>query len=142
MQGASLLYNLLLSGLRARSDWIDGYQSQFKHWQEELDLSAIHAWSLDEFWQVIDHPGHRITSGAKHFVSDWLELVRAPLGIDNNLKKAANLVQGREQRLKTSQSRFANRAVRDRWMGASGVDRLSFRWAQARTYLRDLANAR
>ena len=51
------------------------------------------------------------------------------------------LVQDRERRLKTSQSRFANRAVQDRWTGASGTERLSFRWAQAKAHLRDLANA-
>ena len=56
-------------------------------------------------------------------------------------QQAAQLVHDRERRLKTSQSRFANRAVRDRWTGASGTERLSFRWAQAKAHLRDLANA-
>jgi hypothetical protein len=54
---------------------------------------------------------------------------------------ARQLVEERERRLKTSQSRYANHAVRDRWTGASGADRLSFRWAQAKSHLRDLAHA-
>jgi len=31
--------------------------------------------------------------------------------------------------------------VRDRWTGASGVEPLTFRWAQAKSHLRDLASA-
>jgi hypothetical protein len=51
------------------------------------------------------------------------------------------LVKSRERNLKDKQSRFVNRAVRDRWGGASGADRLSFRWQQAKSHLQDLANA-
>ena len=51
------------------------------------------------------------------------------------------LDEEREHRLKTSQSRYANHAVRDRWTGASGAERLSFRWAHTKSHRRDLANA-
>ena len=44
-----------------------------------------------------------------------------------------------ERRLKKGQSRFANRAARDRWQGSSGAYRLQFRWPQARRHLDDLA---
>ena len=53
---------------------------------------------------------------------------------------ARALVRERERRLKASQSRFANRAVLDRWGGASGAYRLSFRWGQAQSHLEDLLN--
>ena len=105
------------------------------------DMPAIGAWSLDAFWQAIDHPAHGIRPAAKRFVADWLGLLTSGGGSVGRLTNAARLVQDREQRLKTSQSRFANRAVRDRWTGASGAQPLSFRWAQARSHLRDLANA-
>ena len=141
MHGASLLYNRLLSELREKPDWIDEYQSRLQQWRESLDLPAIRAWSLDSFWQVIDHPAHRIRPAAKRFVTEWLALVRSGDVGEGRLTPAARMVQDRERRLKTSQSRFANRAVRDRWTGASGVERLSFRWAQAKSHLRDLANA-
>lgn len=142
MHGASLLYNLLLSELRAKPDWIEDYRSRLEDWHASLDLPAIRAWSLDDFWQAIDHPAHRIRPAAKRFVAEWLDLVRSG-GIvgGGGVSAAGRIVQERERRLKTSQSRFANRTVRDRWTGASGVDRLSFRWAQARSHLRDLANA-
>lgn len=141
MHGASLLYNLLLSELREKPDWIEEYQSRLQEWRAGLDMAAIRAWSLDTFWQVIDHPAHRIRPAAKRFVTEWLALVQSGDVGEGRLTPAAHMVQDRERRLKTSQSRFANRAVRDRWTGASGAERLSFRWAQGKSHLRDLADA-
>jgi len=142
MHGASLLYNLLLSELREQQPWIDMYQARLLDWRDELDLPSIRAWSLDAFWQAVDHPTHRIRPAAKRFVTDWLDQVRAGAVTDNGQNTAARLVQDREQRLKTNQSRFANRAVRDRWTGASGTERMSFRWTQAKRHLQDIANAK
>jgi hypothetical protein len=142
MHGASLLYNLLLSGLREHQAWIEMYQARLLDWRDDLDLPSIRAWSLDAFWQAIDHPTHRIRPAAKRFVTEWLDQVRAGAVTDNGQNAAARLVQDREQRLKTNQSRFANRAVRDRWTGASGTERMSFRWTQAKRHLQDIANAK
>ena len=141
MHGASLLYNLLLSQLREKPDWIKRYEARLADWRAGLDLAAIRAWSLDAFWQAIDHPAHSIRPAAKRFVTDWLTLLTSDGISDGRLTPATRLVQDRERRLKASQSRFANRAVRDLWTGASGVEPLTFRWAQAKSHLRDLANA-
>ena len=141
MHGASLLYNLLLSELREKPDWVDKYKTRLHEWRAGLDMTAIRAWSLDAFWQAIDHPAHRIRHATKRFVTEWLALVQTSAVVEGRLTHAADLVQNRERRLKTSQSRFANRAVLDRWNGASGVEPLSFRWTQARSHLRDLADA-
>jgi hypothetical protein len=141
MHGASLLYNLLLSELREKPDWIKKYQSRLADWRADLDMPAIRAWSLEAFWQTIDHPAHRIRPTAKRFVTEWLTLVQTGGVGEGRLTPAASIVQDRERRLKTSQSRFANRAVRDRWTGASGVEPLSFRWSQTKSHLRDLADA-
>ena len=140
MHGAALLYNLLLSRLRENSDWIEKYETRLQERREGLDMSTIRAWSLDSFWQDIDHPAHRIRPAAKRFVTAWVALVRTG-DVGEGSLTAAHMVQNRERRLKTSQSRFSNRAVRDRWNGASGVEPLSFRWVQARSHLRDLADA-
>ena len=141
MHGAALLYNLALSELRQRDDWIDTYRERLEAWSDELDLGAVRAWSLDDFWNVVEHPAHAVRPAAKRFVTEWRELVLA--GTEQVLTSPAGrqLVEERERRLKTSQSRYANHAVRDRWTGASGAERLSFRWAQAKSHLRDLANA-
>jgi hypothetical protein len=72
------------------------------------------------------------------FVQDWVTLAKTSADRIAESEAARALVREREGRLKTSQSRFVNRAVRDRWGGASGADRLSFRWGQTQIHLKDL----
>lgn len=141
MHGAALLYNLALSELRGRDDWVADYRERIAAWAAELDLSVVRNWSLDDFWDAVEHPAHSIRPAAKRFVAQWLELVVDGTTQIASAPAARQLVEERERRLKTSQSRYANHAVRDRWTGASGVDRLNFRWNQARSHLRDLAHA-
>ena len=141
MHGAALLYNLALSELRGNEDWIEFYREHLQTWSDELDLSVVQAWSLDDFWKLVEHPAHTIRPAAKRFVTEWRELVLGGKDQVPSTPAARRLVEERERRLKASQSRFANHAVRDRWSGASGVDRFSFRWAQAKSHLRDLACA-
>ena len=141
MHGAALLYNLALSELRGNEDWIEFYREHLQTWSDELDLSVVQAWSLDDFWKLVEHPAHTIRPAAKRFVTEWRELVLGGTDQVTSTPAARRLVEERERRLKASQSRFANHAVRDRWSGASGVDRFSFRWAQAKSHLRDLACA-
>lgn len=141
MHGAALLYNLALSELRGRDDWAADYRDRIAAWAAELDLSVVRNWSLDDFWDAVEHPAHSIRPAARRFVTQWLELVVDGTAQIASAPAARQLVEERERRLKASQSRYANHAVRDRWTGASGVDRLNFRWHQARSHLRDLAHA-
>lgn len=142
MNGATLIYNLELSKLRGLDDMIEKYQSQLVIWQESLDMPAVREWELDGFWQSVDHRAHSITALAKRFVADWIEIVKSGDLSGAGLQNASQMVESREKQLKKTQSRFDNKAVRDRWNGASGVKPLSFRWAQAKSHLKDLANAK
>ncbi len=142
MHGAALLYNLALSELRERDDWVEDYRDRLQTWGSELDLGTVKAWSLDDFWSVVEHSAHTIRPAAKRFVTEWRAVVLDGPGQVVSTSVARRLVQERERRLKTSQSRYTNHAVRDRWAGASGTERLTFRWAQARSHLQDIANAR
>jgi hypothetical protein len=140
MHGAALLYNLALSELRQRDDWATAYRGRLDAWIEQLDVGAIHAWSLDDFWVAVQHSAHAIHPAARHFVAEWRDLVLGGAkGITAPVARA--LVEKRESGLKGDQSRYINHAVRDRWTGASGAGRLGFRWAQAKSHLRDLAHA-
>jgi hypothetical protein len=138
IHGASLLYNLQLSELRARQDWIELYRGRLAQWAAELDDQRLAAWSLADFWREVDHPTHTIRPALVRFIQDWVALARKGAAELPESDAARALVRDRERRLKTSQSRFANHAVRDRWGGASGADRLSFRWGQAQSHLGDL----
>ncbi len=142
MHAAALIYNLELSKLREKEEWVAAYEERLHRWGAEFDLPAVRAWSIDGFWKAIDHPGHTIRYTTKRFVTEWLTIVRAAAAAVSRSQSAWRLVRDRERHLKTSQSRFSNRAARDRWRGASAVDRLSFRWPQAQSHLRDLANAK
>lgn len=141
MHGAALLYNLALSELRQHEEWIDEYHERIEGWRAGLDLSAVRAWSLDDFWNTVHHPAHAVRPAAKRFVAEWRDVVLAGTEQTVTGSAARSLVEERERRLKLGQSRYVNHAVRDRWTGASGADRLSFRWAQAKSHLRDLARA-
>jgi len=140
IHGAALVYNLQLSELRQKNEWVTSYEDRLRQWADSLDLSAIKSWSLDDFWKTIEHPNHTIRPAAKLFVTKWLELVRGDHPRSWQSRSARSLIEGRERFLKTSQSRFSNSAVRDRWGGRSGDERLSFRWPQAKAHLQDLVH--
>ncbi len=137
MHGAALLYNLLLSELRAKEDWVDRYQAALAEWSDEFDSKALASWSLGDFWQETRHAGHQVLEPAKRFVTEWVSLIRKEGGIGRNRDSADALIITRERKLKKGQSRFANTSARDRWQGASGIERFQYRWPIARSYLKD-----
>ena len=132
INGAALIYNLQLSELRQHDGWIADYQERLQTWNAEIDQASFRGWSLDDFWLSIEHPNHRVQPAAKRFVTEWLHIVRESAAGASNSPAARQLIRDRECRLKTGQSRFLNLGVRNNWRGASGRDRLSFRWPQAR----------
>ncbi|SIR42162.1 DUF6361 family protein [Bosea sp. TND4EK4] len=138
MHGASLLYNLQLAELRDRQDWVELYRARLAQWIADLDEDATATWSMADFWRDVAHPVHTVRPQLVHFVEEWVALVRSGAEAIPELAAARSLVRERERRLKTAQSRFSNHAARDRWGGASGADRLSFRWSQAQSHLGDL----
>jgi hypothetical protein len=139
MHGASLLYNLMLSELRGNAEWVADYEGQLARWRQSFDMARLLNWSLDDFWAETRHPAHQVLEPTRRFVSEWVDLLQATRGLAGDRRKADVMISTREQRLKKGQSRFANRAVRDRWQGSSGAYRLQFRWPQAKRHLDDLA---
>lgn len=139
MYGAALQYNLLLSQLRQNEQWIENYSKAIKKWQQDFDLARLKCWAIEDFWEEIRHPAHRVQDPTRRFVIEWMDLVRTSGALKRDASKAQSLVKERERRLKKAQSRFTNRAARDRWQGSSGAYRLQFRWSQANRHLQDLA---
>ncbi len=141
MHGASLLYNLMLAEMRQHGEWIERYRGALEDWNEKLDRTAVSQWSLEDFWPQIKHENHRVREPARRFIRHWHEIVRDGAAQVSDLPSARELVRDRETRLKGAQSRFTNRTVLDRWGGSSGAGRLTFRWSEANSHIRDLANA-
>lgn len=139
MHGASLIYNLMLSERRGNAEWVGHYEDELAGWRRYFDPAKLREWSLDAFWQETRHPAHQVLEPTRRFVSEWVDVLRSTRGLARDRGKADAMVETRERRLKKGQSRFANRAARDRWQGSSGAYRLQFRWPQARRHLRDLA---
>lgn len=139
MYGAALQYNLQLSQLRDKEDWVEDYESQIAKWRQDLDLARLKHWSLEEFWDDIRHPAHRVLEPARRFVTDWIDLLKTSGGLKRDKARGQALVKERERRLKKGQSRFTNQAALSRWKGSSGAYRLQFRWSQASRHLQDLA---
>jgi hypothetical protein len=141
MQGAALLYNLMLSELRKNEQWIAQYRRKLSEWADDPDLPLIASWQLSDFWPLVQHPAHRLGEPTRRFIQEWLELVRGFASEIAHRAEGRILVEARETRLKGPQSRFRNESALNRWGGQSGTRRLTFRWAEASGYVKDIADA-
>lgn len=141
MYSAALLYNLMLSELRENGEWIDRYRGELADWREELELSELREWHLDDLWDRIRDGGTRVSPPTRTFVKDWREVALETQGKVADSERARSLVRTREMRLKGSRSRFRNRTALDGFTGAVGAFRLGFRWTSAKSHLADIADA-
>lgn len=140
MHGAALLYNILLADLRKWTQKSDDYRMALHSWEESLDISAVRDWSLklEQFWDLMLQSDHVITPPTHRFIERWVDLiVRNPKLVGNSVE-AHDLIRQREMNLKRSNSRFTNHRALDQWGGASGINRLVYRWPTAQTLLSDL----
>lgn len=137
MHGAALLYNLMLSELRLWEEKIAEYRARLEQWQAELDYQDLWQWSLNRLWELTLGRGHTITFATRHFISTWVDLVRAAKGRVADQREARQLIMQREQALKGPRSRLRNRRALEQWGGASGLNRLAYRWPTANTFLND-----
>lgn len=144
--GAQLLYNVMLSeraaqrGLPNGERWLEGHRSEMAAWQSSVEArrSAIEIQSRPAFWQLVYGSGARVTPGARRFVDAWLDLV----GQRDELVEstvARTLIAQRERTLKKGLSRLRNDRALEMYQGAAGASELSFRWAQGRAAVNDIA---
>lgn len=137
MQGAALVYNYALSRLDGRDQDATEYENLLTAWQSDLPIVQVRNWDLARFWVLVHDPSHAITRATREFVARWIHFVlAAPTQIIDAAPVA--LVQQREMRLKGSRSRFTNKRALEQWRGASGINRMLFRWPTAKILLRDL----
>jgi hypothetical protein len=145
MQGAALLYNLMLSeevsaGNR-REELIEGYRARLGAWCDELRHreSAIHRWDRSAFWQRCQQIAS-VRTPTRLFVDTWLDL--APwrsLAEATEGPRARSLVRDRELRLKgKGRARLGNPRALELWGGEAGTARLSYRWFSAVRVLGDI----
>ena len=149
MHGAALLYNVLLAERAEELDLSeyegrrDDFAADLDHWRKEVEASDLGSWDLDKLWALLakqGRPGARLT---RRFVSDWVNMTRERIGyglVDD--REARELIKERELHQKRSQARLRNDRLMRQWGGASGSDRLAFRWPVVRNLLNDIADGR
>jgi hypothetical protein len=141
MHGAAILYNLLLAEAGSRDELAAQYADEFQKWSKDLAAEKwrIREWDMHGLWEIARHPSHSITPWAGEFVESGVRLWLDHGAALWEREDARRLVRNREMRLKGPRSRFLNRRALEQWGGEAGLRPMSFRWYNAKTFLKDLA---
>ncbi len=140
MQGAALLYNLMLAEADKREPTAEEFRKAIRAWSEELKprAGALATWNRDEFWGLVEGMAN-VNPRTKKFIVHWLDMKlweEPAKAIDD--KTARALVQAHEQHLKGARARLTNPRALELWGGASGTGRLQYRWPTAKRILGDV----
>lgn len=142
IHGAALLYNLLLAEKSGNDDLVDSYTAELDDWKDELGATQVlRGWDRDAWWATVQAANPRLRTMTRTFVDRWLDLLDADDDVAAS-RDARTLVSDREKRIKGGRARLLNQSALDRWSGASGTGRHSFRWPVASSHLEDLYAAR
>ncbi|NYF96895.1 DUF6361 family protein [Janibacter cremeus] len=149
MEGASLLYNLLVAERyeeHADLNRLDGgdlgatYRGKLARWGERLTSTAPPgSWDLDNFITEVNARNRRISNRTWAFVVDWVTLLRDedPVTVADS-PGGRRLISLRESR-KGAKSRLTdNSKTLETWSGNSGSGALTFRWDTIKTLVLDV----
>jgi len=147
VQGAALLYNLMLAeqrvaaGLKARHRTSPGhYREQLETWAATATGVRLAKWAvaIDSFRDCLMEIGAPVPAATRNFVDDWAAVLASGTVDIGSSEPAREVVRNRELVHKRAQARFANSRRLAEWRGDAGTARLSFRWPQVQRMLGDL----
>ena len=142
MQGAALLYNLMLSELKQHDEWTEEYRGRLGDWAADVDALGRDAgdWKPDGVWRVVSAKGRSLGYPTRAFVERWVENLKrgGPRAVVADNSNARTLVRDREVQLKRARARLANPRRLELWGGESGTGRMAYRWGAAKRILRDI----
>ena len=142
MQGAALLYNLMLSELRQHDEWTEKYRGRLEGWATDVDAlgPTLENWKLDGVWRVVRDQGRSLRYPTRSFIERWVENLQrdTPRAIIAANSNARTLVRDREVQLKRARARFTNPRRLELWSGESGTWRMDYRWGPAKRILKDI----
>ncbi len=149
MEGAQALYNLLLARRaiqelgQDRQELIEDLAGELAGWSETISErhNELESWvASEEFWFVIERVT-KVPTPTRRFVLAWAKVaLDRPEAIADDAA-AAILVTERERRLKGKLARLSEPRALENWNGDPfSVGQMTFRWANARQILDDLAD--
>ena len=147
MQGAALLYNLMLSELQEHVGRMETYRGELEAWAADVDAagSDLTDWQLDGIWSVVRAQGRSVGFPTRNFVERWIANLKqgGSEAVTRGNSQARALVRDREAQLKCGRARLASPRHLELWGGQSGTGRLNYRWGDSpmtgtRMILRDI----
>jgi len=141
INGAALLYNLMLAEKRQDEERQETYTQYLGEWANSMDAINFLEWDLVDFWGMVEAVG-RVPVRTRRFVDEWIELA-CESGMRhkvNNNDEARSLITERERMLKGSRARLENQRALELWSGAAGTRMLSYRWEIAKDMINDISN--
>lgn len=147
VEGAPLLYNLLLAELRGKLEpnerdekLVDVYREELSQWAAREASEA--PFQPDNLWRLTAREGTRLVAPQQRFLESWTRRITeiGPAGVADD-RYLRDLISMRERQLKGDQrARVVNRGRLLDWSGRVGTGRMQFRWPQVRQLLVDLHN--
>lgn len=141
MQGAALLYNLLLAHRRSWEEKVGEFEQRLADWARTLRTEAgddPRSWAIADFWRVIERTPAVVTLPTRAFVEDWTRLVREERDLAYS-DEARELIRRRERQVKgPGGARLHSEAALHLWGGDAGTARMNYRWNVAQRFVNDL----
>ena len=149
VHGAQLLYNLMLARKfrdvykNARGEELTAkYEVAFSDWASDITASRpwFQLWDTSAFWSRLRLANPGIADSSINFSIAW---ITATLDSANPAALAGDaeclaLIKAREWEMKKSRARLANHEQLQMWGGASGNNRLDYRWRITKQIVNDI----
>lgn len=149
MQGASLLYNLMLGEEYERdvpeehrrlTEPVASYRGALADWAGRVETARLDDWQVADLWDWTDRRAQvAVAPSTRRFVDRWSALVRShgSRGLPDD-DAARRLVRERERHQKGAMARLGNPRRIAAWSGAAGAAPMTYRWATVRGLVRDI----
>jgi hypothetical protein len=145
INGAALLYNLMLAEEARQEDLIEECRERMQEWASLLSIrrAELRGWDRRKFWDIVELGNQHLKHPTRLFVDGWLDLTISDVGAVNvaDDKRARQLIRDRERQLKRGQSRLENIRARELWNEEAGTKQLNYRWSVAQTIVDDILTA-
>jgi hypothetical protein len=149
VQGAAVLYNLMLAEVRQFDDRdddeatsVETYREWLDEWLADARAIGLVEWASrpEEFWNALLAYAPAVPARTRAFLDEWLGvLADRPRDLAASAEARA-CIRDREIAHKRGQARFANPKRLAEWRGYAGTRPLEFRWSQVQRLLRDIAS--